>query len=288
MGAADISELAKVWRKLNYIASKALEAKTTRDPRLLTSRQVDQSRHGGHRLYPLVEQQLNVAMDSHQALQVILEHHGATQLAMWSLLRAQLEAAVKVAWLLEPDHSQTRVARAIHMEWQGARTTDANDRRALNDPLLPIADAKRVIALDDLTQRTNAAITTYRAELATLGETNSKQPQRFSVSNAADVITPQHPEFRLMVRDAWHVLAGLQHGDMSAWLRVTDHLDEVEIPGGLRIHLSPSDAAINRYGTLVASATINALATYMSRHQQQGPNRAVDLAGIALYRQATA
>lgn len=288
MGAADIAELAKAWRKLDYVAEKALEAKTTRDPRVVTSVQVDQARPGGHRLYPLVEQHLNVALDSHKALGVVLKHHGATQLAMWSLLRAQLEASVRVAWLLEPDDSRTRVSRAIHMEWDGARTSDGADRRALTDELLPIGDAERAKALDDLTQRTSAAVTTYRTELAALGETSTKQPQRFSVNNAADAITPQHPEFRLLVRNAWHVLAGLQHGDMGAWLRVTDHLDEVEIPGGLRIHLSPSDDAINRYGNLVASATINALATYMSQHQQQGPNKAVDLAGIALYRQATA
>lgn len=288
MGAADITELAKTWRKLEFVLEKALEAKTIRDPRVLTSVQVDQTRPGGHRLYALVEQQLNVAIDSHQALKVILKHHGATHLAMWSLLRAQFEAAVRVAWLLENDDSRVRVTRAIHMEWESTKGTDAADNRALSDELLPITDTERAKALAAIDKRTRSTASTYHAELTALGETNTTRPTRFFVGEACDAITADNPVFRLLLRNAWHVLAGLHHGDMSAWLRVTDHLDEVEIPGGLRIHLSPSDDAINRYGTLVASATINALTIYIERHQQQGPMRAVDLAGIALYRQATA
>lgn len=288
VAAADLTDLARTWRKLEFFAAHALEVAAIRDPRVLTSVQVDQSRPGGHRLYPLAQRHLHVAVEAHQALKVILRHHGATHVAMWCLLRAQIEASVRVSWLLESDDSRTRVSRAIHMEWEEIRTADAAKRHALTDELLPLEDTERDKALGELSAQTIETETIYRDELVALGEQPPRSPQRFSVGIAAGLINPDQPEARLLLRDAWHVLAGLQHGSVTAWLRVTDRLDEVRIPGGLRVHLAPSDDAINRYGTITASTTLSALATYIGRQQQQGSNRATDLAGIALYRQATA
>lgn len=173
------------------------------------------------------------------------------------------------------------------MEWSDGHDADRNDRQALEDDLLPISEDDRRRELAHIQARREEHGVTYRAELAALGVRSRPHPSQFTVVGAVGELDADHPEFRLLLRHAWRLLAGLQHGRMSAWLRITDRLGEVEIPGGIRLHLTPNDDSTNQLCTVTAGLTITALDTYMKRHQRLGPNP-VDLAGVAFYRRATA
>jgi len=117
--------------------------------RVLSARAFDEARPAGRRTYMEVTRYLGVARDNHEALLAVLEHHGATLWAPWSLLRPTFETALLAAWILDPEDGRERRARGLRCEiWTLSSSADIappsrrsqtyvhSSRRVSRDPTL--------------------------------------------------------------------------------------------------------------------------------------------------------
>ncbi len=173
VGTLDLGELPRQWRKLDFLNARAPEVREGRGA-LLTRSQVDVSRPGGHRLYSGVERSLSAARDCDLALRSLLEHHGATQAAMWALLRGQFEASFWALWLLDPEDSLERVARGIAAEWLDDRASMTYFREFADDCSFPFVDEDRRHVRE---QAANDHAATYRREASANGRWWVRPPE---------------------------------------------------------------------------------------------------------------
>jgi hypothetical protein len=101
--------LAREFQMLENLPSLA-------EARLLSARAFDESQPAGHRAYIEATRYLGVARDNHGALLALLEHHGATLWAPWSLLRPIFEASFFASWILDSDSGRDRRLRGLRCE----------------------------------------------------------------------------------------------------------------------------------------------------------------------------
>lgn len=280
VGVLELGDLPTTWRKLDRVFEVARQVSSGRDARLFDGRAVDESRQGGHRLYPLVERYLDAAQDCHEALPKLLQSHGATQTAMWCLLRGQFEASFYALWLLSPTESTTRVLRAVRLEWLDDASSRTHAREALLDALTPIDDELRQAELErhDRLDREHAAV--FAAECAALGSMMSKPQQVNLVKELGMLDSNTIPEQRVLLRHVWRTLAGLQHGNTGALLRVSSTRKEGEGVSGVIVHMEPDDSAFHTLASTTAWLTVSALLVYIDKHQPPNRQTVVDLAEV--------
>lgn len=72
VGILDLAGLPRRWRHLDFLHERALGMSQQGGSAVITPRQVDQARLGGHRLYPNVERALGAARDCDLALRSLL------------------------------------------------------------------------------------------------------------------------------------------------------------------------------------------------------------------------
>ena len=286
VGDLELGELPKRWRTLDGLFQHAVYLRDTRPPNIVCARMIDEARPGGHRLYPTAERYLTAAHDCHRALPALLEVHGATQSAMWSLLRSQFEAAFYALWLLEPEDSAERVLRGVRCEW----LDDTHSRRyyaeMLRDAELPVSDQERQRHADEQEKRSQRNDQVYAEEARHLGAKWTRPADVDVVRELGELASSRTiPGGRVLLRHVWRSLAGLQHGDAGALLRVSDRRAEGTSKGGQLLRLSPSDAAFQTIASTTTSLTMTALNQYIAHHQPTRTNGAVDLAHPALFRQ---
>jgi hypothetical protein len=285
VGNLDLGDVPNQWRKLDFIINLARTTAEKRQTGVIDPRMVDESRPGGHRLYPQVERFLGAAQDCHAALPLLLETHGATQTAMWALLRAQFEAAFYALWLLEPALSAERVYRAVRMEWLDDQRARIYQREALEDPNFPLSTKQRRQQLREQAKLDTDHAATYGAECAQLGH-----PCSFPISvNVIDEINHLNsedlPEQRLLLRHTWRSLAGLQHGALSALLRVSTQSVAHETPNGVHAQLAPSDAGFQTIAATTNILTRNAFVRYLQCHRPSNATGVIDLSATLELRQ---
>lgn len=274
VGQMDMGDVPRVWRKVEGVERLAQNAGTISRPGVLTPHLFDTARPGGHRLYPAVERSLTAARDSTDALCALLEHHGATGTAMWSLLRTQFESAFWAYWLLEPQDSRDRVLRGVQREWLDDRKSRTYFEELAKDPAMPLSEQEREeLATGDLGHDA-----TFAAEAAANGAERWSKPPNVDVTRELSVVTIEgSPALRTMLRVSWRDLAGAQHGSVGAILRLSDKEQIAASVGGVTVRLSPSDSAFQQHASTAALLHAMALTRYMWCFQPVGDPRAVDL-----------
>lgn len=280
VGELNLGSLPTRWRKLDFVIGHTNAVVARRDARVIDGRGVDESRIGGHRLYPIVERYLASAEDCHMALPRLLQSHGATQTAMWAILRAQFEAAFFALWLLEPDESRIRVLRGIRVEWLDDKQSRAYFDEVLRDQIVPLAEVERIAELERHAKLSEDHTRTYKRECAALGFSYHRPEPVNVVDELATLQADRFPEQRPLLRHVWRTLAGLQHGDVGSLLRVSAKEDTVETGTGYSAQLSPSDSAFQTIAETTALLTMNAFSTYMQRHQPTTTSAVLDLAEV--------
>lgn len=202
-GSLELGDVPRRWRQLDYLHQRAIQVSQTQ-PLELTPCRTDQSRRGGHRLYSNVERALGAARDCDLALRALLKTHGATQTAMWALMRTQFEAAFWALWPLDPTGTTERVLRGIQIEWRDDRASQAYFRDFADDPTFPFVGEDRRKARDQAADR-NAA--TYRAEAAANGADWRAPPHVDLTRELTGLSTVQEPGWGSMLRGVWRSLA---------------------------------------------------------------------------------
>jgi hypothetical protein len=285
VGVLEFGDLPTSWRKLDAVFEMAHRVSSARDARLFDGRAVDESRLGGHRLYPLVERYLNAAQDCHEALPKLLQAHGATQTAMWCLLRGQFEASFYALWLLSPRESKTRVLRAIRLEWLDDDAARRHAREVLCDGLTPIDDGIRHAELERQNQLDREHTAIYRGESEALGSKVSRPPSVNIIDELNGLESDAMPAQRVLLRHTWRTLAGLQHGNTGALLRVSSTRNEGHSVGSVILHLEPDDSAFQTLASTTAWLTVSALLGYMDKHQPHNGRAVYDLVEVRRVRE---
>lgn len=286
VGQLDLGDVPSQWRKLDVVIDLARRAANTRPPDVIDPRMVDESRPGGHRLYGQVERYLGAAHDCHLALPRLLASHGATQTAMWTLIRAQFEAGFYALWMLEPELSAERVYRGIRVEWLDDQQGHAYFREIYSDPSTPIDASLKRAQLQRQEELSDQHARTYGAECAQLGHVTTKPAQVNIIDELGKLKSEDFPEQRLLLRHVWRSLAGLQHGDLGALLRISSMDMPAEVSGGsLRARLAPSDAAFQTIATTTSLLARNAFLRYMQCHQPSNAAGTADLRAIIEFKQ---
>jgi hypothetical protein len=283
IGDLDLGPQPSRWRKVELMFRHAVRVRDRRDGALITSRRVDESRAGGHRLYAGAERHLSAAWDCHAALPVVLNQHGATQSAMWTLLRGQFECSFYALWLLDPTDSAERVLRGIQLEWLSSEQSRKYYSELLDDSEFPINDEDRARHRAERQALVAEHDRTYAAECLAVGKRWKKPPDVDVTRQLGSLSTIPVPAKRLLLRHVWRSLAGLQHGDIGALLRVSDRTEAEPTTGGQMLRLSPNDQAFQNIAGMTAALTMEALHRYAQCHQAQTSDP-IDLEHAALFR----
>lgn len=280
VGILDLAGLPRRWRHLDFLHERALGMSQQGGSAVITPRQVDQARLGGHRLYPNVERALGAARDCDLALRSLLEHHGASQVAMWALLRTQFEGAFWALWLLDPEGSADRVVRGIGFEWRDDRASVTYFKEFADDEGFPFVDEDRKRLRQ---QAADDHAGTFRAEAAGNGCSWDKPPTVNMTVELTRLRWVQQPGWGSMLRGVWRSLAGLQHGSTGALLRVSDQTVLEPIKGGSRMLISPRDDAFHHLADTTVTLHLAALARFIECHSPYRPGT-IDLAELARVR----
>lgn len=283
-GNLDLGELPSRWRKLDYFTTFVRNEVAQRKPQSIDPRAVDEALQGGHRLYPQVELHLSAAWDCHVALPKLLEAHGATNTATWSLMRTQFEASFRALWLLAPSQSRDRVLRAIRIAWVDDKAARTYTQEILNDPLLDMPMTEVAAEQAKSAQMTKEHEKTFNDEVEHLtGHRWKRAPQDI---NMIDELTKLDERlgggrYRILFRHTWRTLAGLQHADTSALLRASDTAHAERMGKTTRMLITPSDQHFQTLGLSTSLLTQQALARYLQCHQPtHDPNR-LNLAALS-------
>lgn len=279
MGAMDFGDLPRQWRRLDLIRAEVQKVVGERLADSFDPRQIDEGRLGGHRLYGTVEKYLAIADDCHKALPLLLSAHGATNAAMWALLRSQFESSFYALWLLSPRESRERVLRGIRVHWLDDRLSNTYATELLKDPVATKGDEQsRASGLKyhERLQKEHAA--TYEAESQANGARWKRPPDVNMVLELTKLEDFGQPGAGAELRAAWRTLAGLQHGNSCAQLRVSDMEFSGTSQTGVREAIvSPNDSSFQYLGGVTATLTKVALARYALCHQPMASAAPIDL-----------
>lgn len=227
----------------DYFAMLAREFQTLENlpsldkARLLSARAFDESQVAGPRAYMAVQRYLGVARDNHEALLVVLEHHGATLWAPWSLLRPIFEASFFATWILDPHSGRDRRLRGLRSE-----VLDCYQQRAHLAAFKKIPEVRELVE-DAERQQAQGSLAVYRDEAAALGVSFDRVHQKVNITDELPKLNfvRGQGEFAAFLEGTWRLLSGFEHGLGWAMLRGADRGAETEIPGGKGIFLSIND-----------------------------------------------
>ena len=235
----DLQNLPEYWDQISraFASLDALQWPTRTD--ILSARAFDEAQPAGRRSYMEVVRYLGVARDNHEALVALLEHHGATLWAPWSLLRPAFEASFLACWILDPSDGAERRARGLRCE-----ILDAYEQRRHRSAFKVFPQVRRLIE-DGEAGNEAGSISTYRAEASALGRNFDKLNQRINVVDELKKLTiaQSDPHFAPQLEATWRLLSGYEHGFGWAMLAGSDRSNEVAIPGGASAHFVINDEA---------------------------------------------
>jgi hypothetical protein len=174
----DLANLAEYWQVIDaeFDAIDRLPPLTA--THTLSARAFDEAQVAGHRPYIEAARHLGVARDNHDALLAVLEHHGATVWAPWSLLRPTFESSFLAAWVLDPDDGRERRARGLRCEI--IDTYEQKRHRAAFKAIPEVRDA-----IEQHERKLNkTSIATYKTEANALGRSFENLRQRSTSSTS--------------------------------------------------------------------------------------------------------
>lgn len=260
----DLSEFVQLWDFLEQAhtdVERMPDHGTARTA--LAPRQIDRTRPAGNRIYIHANTLIGSAWEHHQAFRHLIHTDGFTPRAPFTLLRPVLECSLLALWLLDPDDSETRCRRALHMEVQDWRAEKAYTTELGK---LPHARGLREAAAAEL----NGVSKVYREEADQLGvEYRDLNKQPINLTDEIPKIDALRAftddDFATHVVAEWRRLSGYTHGKVWSLYLGSDSPQAVEIPGGQRMYLVPSDTSIKAAITITGKVFLSAMVLYINR-----------------------
>lgn len=263
----DLGNLPDYWRMLSAEFRMLENLPSLGEARLLSARAFDESQVAGPRTYMAVQRYLGVARDNHEALLVVLQHHGATLWAPWSLLRPIFESSFSATWILDPDSGRDRRLRGLRSE-----VLDFNQRRAHRAVFKKLPEVRPLVEEAERQDR-EGSLAVYRSEAAALGVSWDRVHQKVNVADELPKLSlvEGHAGFAAFVEGTWRLLSGFEHGLGWAMLRGADRGTETEIPGGKGIFLSINDEEFVNAAKVSYTLLATACRKLKSRHFEPSP-----------------
>lgn len=238
----DLGNLHEYWRRITEEFQQLENLPPLASSRLLSARAFDESQVAGLRTYMEAERYLGVARDNHEALLALLEHHGATPWAPWSLLRPTFETSFLAAWILDPEDGSERRARGLRCE-----ILDSYQQRNHRAAFKKLPELREVIEkAEEAVERDS--LQTYKAEAAKLGRSFDRLKQRIDVATELSRLSfvKDQRGFGLLLEATWRQLSGFEHGFGWALLSGSDYNIEARVPGGAHVSaVIKDDAFVN-------------------------------------------
>jgi hypothetical protein len=230
--------------------------------RLLSARAFDESQIAGPRTYMAASRYLSVARDNHEALLALLEHHGATLWAPWSLLRPTFETSFLAAWILDPSNGNERRARGLRCE-----ILDFYEQRKHRAAFKAFPEVRELLEESER-QAQQGSLATYRTEAEQLKRNFDKMRPKINVTEELLKLSfvKEQAEFGPMLEATWRLLSGFEHGLGWALLSGSDKKVEVDIPGGAKLSLVISDDAFVNTAKSTYFLLITACRLFRRRH----------------------
>ncbi len=260
--AADRLDLGKVpagWAALDRLERQVqqLDDQPPRRDLVLTARTLDEAQPGGPRVYIGASAHLGNAMEHLHTLQTLLEHHGVTPRAPWTLMRPVFESAFWAVWLLEPDDGRIRRQRALRLE-----VLDLKERGKYFAAFRMPSEHRERIA-----ERERARQAIYRAEADAIGLDWSRAGQKPSVVGELVKLSAVKNLGGVggSVVGVWRSLSGIQHGHPYAVLANSDVTATVPIPGGSADTVTINDDAFQVVGMVTNYLLLAAFELMVSR-----------------------
>ena len=260
----ELGDLPRLWRMLEQRYDVVYRLGDPA-PTSLTARAFDLAQPAGHRGYFTALRYLGVAMDNHRALLALLEHHGATNSAPWSLLRPMFESGFYACWVLDPVDGRERRIRGLRCE--------VNDERERKNYLgclaeIPVEGTK---VHDIIAHREATVGKVYRDEATALGVRWDKVNQKINLIDELPrlrFLQPQDDLLRATMKAQWRVLSGLEHGLAYAMLQTSDSSSEAKVAGGTTIRLTIRDDAFITASKACIWLLLEAIDRYERLHNQ--------------------
>ena len=233
----DLGDLGEHWDQVARDLQAVTQLPSLAAARLLSARAFDESQPAGLRTYMAANRYLGVARDNHEALLALLQHHGATLWAPWSLLRPTFETAFLAAWILDPEDGRERRTRGLRCE-----VVDFYAQRNHRETFSAFPEAQALIEQGNR-EAESGSLATYRSEAAALGQPFEKVHQKINVVDELQKLTFTRRDRRAgaLLVATWRLLSGFEHGLGWALLSGTDRKIQTEIPGGMEVHLEIND-----------------------------------------------
>lgn len=253
----DLAELPQYWQVVAKLFGEIERLPPLAGSTTLSARAFDESQTAGQRTYMGVDRYLSVARDNHEALLALLEHHGATLWAPWSLLRPTFESAFYAAWILDPSDGKERRARGLRVEVRDAYE-QRNHRRSFRE----IPEVRDLIDAEE--RRIDAgSMSTYKKEASALGRSFDTIRRKVNVVEELPKLSfiRDQPTLAPFLVSCWRLLSGFEHGLGWAMLSGSDREVTAHIEGGAEMHLVISDesfvtAAKSTYFLLLAAGRL--------------------------------
>jgi hypothetical protein len=258
----DLGNLHEYWRMVAQ-EFKALEAlPSLHEGRILSARAFDESQVAGPRAYMGAERYLNVARDNHEALLALLEHHGATLWAPWSLLRPTFETSFLAAWILDPEDGRERRARGLRCE-----ILDYNEQRNHRAAFKVLPEVRKLIEENER-ESEHGSLKTYKQEAAKLGWSFDKLRRKINTTDELRKLSfaREQREFTAFLEATWRLLSGFEHGLGWALLSGADRTIQAHIPGGVNLELVINDEQFVNAAKTTYFLLLSACRVFKRRH----------------------
>jgi hypothetical protein len=236
----DLGDLPRYWQLVTERYERVQHLPRRPPAQELTARVFDEAQPAGHRVYFAADRYLSVAMDNHLALLALLEHHGASHSAPWSLLRPAFECGFFACWVLDPDDGLQRRRRGLWCE-----VADEAERQRHMESLSTAPETAKTVQAA-LARRRNGPEKTYRSEAQSLG-------LEWGLIRRRPNVVDELPKLRFLAQESaliratmvanWRMLSGYEHGLGWALMHGSDAKIHAKIPGGQEMELTIKDDA---------------------------------------------
>lgn len=259
----DLSNLPKYWEVIDAEFDTIDRLPPLQPTRTLSARAFDEAQVAGPRAYMEVTRYLGVARDNHEALVALLQHHGATVWAPWSLLRPTFETSFLAAWILDPSDGRERRARGLRCE-----ILDTYEQRRHRAAFKAFPEVRDAIEETER-QVDERTISIYKKEAAALGRSFDKLRQKVNiVDELRKAAFIQDASMVPFLEATWRLLSGYEHGFGWASVRGSDKTVKAEIPGGSEMILVINDTEFVNAAKSTYFLLISACRLLRQRHNQ--------------------
>jgi len=258
----DLGNLPEYWRSIAE-EFRTLENLPALGPNhVLSARAFDEAQVAGPRTYMGVTRYLGVARDNHEALLALLERHGATPWAPWSLLRPVFETSFLAAWILDPADGRERRARGLRCE-----VHDAYEQRKHRAAFKAFPEIREAIEKSEQAIA-QGSLATYRAEAAALGRTFDWTKQKVNVVDELPKLSFVRSQVGVapFLEATWRQLSGFEHGLGWALLSGTDRTVLAHVPGGVDVRLVINDDSFVNAAKSTYLLLLSACRLFVRRH----------------------